>query len=185
MPLSGSNKQEHIAWGPLENPVFFSRLLDTVGDGTGTTSMTVNGAGTRLYYKLIVPTAKQLIVGSISIYMQDASAVTGMGASDYAGIGGGLTVGMTAEIIWANGDPDTVLCEQHPIKTNGDWMTYADIAQLTSNTGDDAIRFSIPFIVNGPGMRLGAGDILQFIVQDNLSTLAEHHVQICGTLYDA
>lgn len=161
------------------NPTFASRFLDTVGDGTGSVDMAVDGSVTPVEFKVICPPDKLLIGNMFAVLIED----TGVTAENYGGIVGGLTNGVTGYILKA----DSTLIPwfaQLPVRQNSDWTAYCDSTRSGYGAGSDALRFVYDFQREGPGLALYPGDEGGLIINDDCTTLIKHHCRFGMTQYD-
>jgi hypothetical protein len=162
---------------------FIYRLLDTVGDGTGTKNANVNGSVTPVTFKLITeegPHRNELY--RMVVHIVDAGPLN---ADDYGGIAGGLVNGLDIGIYNADDSLLLDLLDGLPVKTNSDWgrLCY-DVKTLDFGTGTDdavAVRWTFSKDMGGP-IILEEGQYIGVTVNDNLTGLIEHYFTLRGNI---
>lgn len=173
MALSG-------ATGGLTNPQFASRFLDTVGDGTGSIHMNVDGSVTPVEFKIICPPQKKLIGYSFSVMVGGAG---NWEIGSYGGIEVGLPNGILG-FIDRVGEARQLWFAQLPVQTNADWLAYCSYEQMEWSLDYDAARYTYDFRAEGPGLVLYPGDVGGLIMNDNLTSLTDHVCRFGITEYD-
>lgn len=154
------------------------QLLDTTGDGTGTTQM----AGASAIYKLVPPKGKEYDISRLNIYLEEDAKFRGDRYTATASLVDGIdvTINNAAGSLFRY-TPDAV-------KRIGHWNLLAGVdVFLTDFAGGNdflAIRWSF---FKGSGYMILNGDdgeFLQFKVQDALTNMVDHRVQAQGTQRD-
>ena len=140
------------------------QLLDTTGDGTGSTDLLVDGSTTPVYFKLVVPPGHTYLLKSLMLSGQCAGLVP----SGFLG-GNALTNGLEFGII--KGGTFYSVMPQRTIKANVDWgITGAHAAPWTAG-GEDTITVSFEFDkVYGTLRKLEDDEEYCIKVQDDLSS---------------
>jgi hypothetical protein len=153
----------------------FVRRLDTVGDGSGTVNMAVNGSVTPVVFKVKPPVGEVWRIATWNLYVQDG------GSFDAAGWGNGIVMvnGMVLELI----NDGVVALLQFPIKTSGDVAAITQSVNfITIGTGDNIMTAIWSFIDSGQYLVLDGskGHTLQVIVNDDLTSLSSQYIQVSG-----
>jgi len=162
------------------NPQFHSTFLDTVGDGTGSISMNVDGSVTPVDFKLICPEGKKLIGFSFHVLVEDGGV---WGANKYGGLAA-MVNGITGYIKKAD---ETVIpwFAQRPVKEISDWIAYCHNYQhIELGIGDQTMTFTYDFRAEGPGLTLYPGDEGGLTISDDLTDLTDHVCRFGVTSYD-
>lgn len=157
-----------------KNKIF--TFLDTNGDGTGTINATGNyAAGVENFYFESTGYAE---IHRMLVHIVDT---TGMSVEKYGNINGGLTNGI--RLITADADlvQTCELTAQIPVKNNGEWagMCY-DANLLTWGAGNQQLAVRWTFTRSGAPIKLGPGESLRIVLNDDLTGLVEHHFMIQG-----
>ncbi len=161
-------------------PITFIRKLDTVGDGSGTTNMAVDGDPTPVIFK-IKPAAGQIFqVSRLIIYISDNSSFDSGG---WGALGGSpLTNGCIIKKI-QNG----VTYEVEPLTSNGQLAALMyDTSHESYGSGAEFLVGRLTFTKFGGEIRLKGdnGDELQFVIQDDIDALVEQYVHAEGWIED-
>ena len=151
-------------------------VYEYLADGTAV-DMDVDGSGTSAYYKFTIPSSKTLRLTRLNFSLVD-------GAMQYGKFGGlsALGNGLKVEILDSAGGTLCDFTGGQPIKANEQFSCLAGVDAIAEPTaGDDfmPVRFTVAK-ANGP-MRLNEGEVIQVVVQDNLSDLSHFRCMIQGT----
>ena len=152
-----------------------SQLLDTNGDGTGTTNAKVDGSSTPVVFKF-APT-RNCRIHRMMVFVEDAGAVV---AANYGAVAGPLTNGI---IVTHTDDSGTVtnLHGQVAITNNADWARLCyDVTYSGFAAGNDFVHVRWTFDKTGIPLIMESGDTLKVTVRDNLTGLVEHYFHIQG-----
>lgn len=159
--------------GNGEQNLIFSRLLDTVGDGTGTKNATGNYSGGATTFKILPPASTIFRVTRLLVYVKDTA---GMVASEYGNLGSALTNGIQIRV--HNGTTTVVdLTDGDPITENADYGKFCyDVQVLGWGAGDDILLARWTFSKAGQDLRLDgdATEALEVILNDDFSGLLSH-----------
>lgn len=151
-----------------------SRFMDTVGDGTGSIDMNVNGSVTPVTFKVTAAANELLIVNRAIIFIKDSGSLD----ADSYGNGLALTNGITGSVIKSDAT-EIPMFGQHPVKTNGDWAAYCyDIADHSFGIGDSILSARYTFTRDGGPIGLMPGDSLEVYINDDLTGLTGHHIRL-------
>lgn len=160
-------------------PLYLSRHLDTVGDGSGDKNANGNYAAAVEEFK-IVPGATEIFrIARMIIHIDD---VGNPGAGTY-GAGAVLANGVEVQVKDASG-VIIDMTDGMPVKENGDWQHYSyDVSYTTfgpGNAGYVGIRWT--FLRGGVALRLdgSAGEYLAARFNDDLTFLTEHIFVVQG-----
>jgi hypothetical protein len=157
-----------------ERGVFASRFMDSVGDGTGTINMGVNGATTPVEFKCTVPSDTIYLIERMIVVVQD---VGGLDAGFY---GNNITVanGVTLKIVRTDLSEE-VLTYGRPVKTNSCWAAYChDVHAIDFGLGDNLLSVRWTFSKDGAPLKLNAGDSLVMTINDDLTGLTAQNVKL-------
>lgn len=169
---------------PLSRKII-SRLLDTVGDGSGTKLATGDYSVTPEVFK-IQPSEKQIMVITGFIV-----ALTDTGSIDTGSYGNGLalTNGIQLGVFDQAGLVYTITDPDLPVRTNAEWAIYANSVSRTDfGQGDEWLvaRFETSNIA-GAGWSIvlkgGDGEFLAVTLNDDFSDLVTQYFAVQG--YDA
>lgn len=150
------------------------QFLDTVGDGTGSIAMNVDGSVTPVQFKLTCPPGEVLYLESLSMFLQDGGAFS----TNAYGALPALTNGTKLLIFKSDGTLYADITDQLALKTNADWISYSfriDNFDFVNSQSILALSYNLP--QNGRPLRLSPGDWLCAIVRDNLSALSAHRIR--------
>lgn len=174
MPIHRSDENVLIR-SPSEG--FASRieqLLDTTGDGTGTTEMAAASA----VYKITPPVGKEYNLMRMNIYVQDDAKFRGERYGGSASLVNGI------DITIQDGSGSLFRFNPQPIQVIGHWhllsgvdMYYTDFA-----TGNDIVAVRWSFFKGSGDVSLNgdSGQFLQVETRDSLADLVSHIVQVEG-----
>lgn len=160
--------------GPVN--LAFSRLLDTVGDGSGTKPIVGDYSGAVTQFMLVPDTDTILRVTGLRVVIRDAT----IDADDYGGLGSPLTNGIEVQV--RNGAGIIIdLTDEVPVKANADWGRYAAIERRQFASGDEILtvdwRLEHPLRLDATG-----SEYLTFRVHDNLTGLVDHYCLATGVV---
>lgn len=150
------------------------RLLDTVGDGSGSTEM----AGASAVYFCKPPHGKKYTLSRVNVYIEDNGKFRG----DRYGSSASLTNGINVTLYGTSG---SLFCyTPQTIKKIGHWHLLAGVDMYFTNfpVGNDIVAVRWSFWKGSGYMVLDGnkGEFLEFKVQDDLSDLVSHLAQIQG-----
>jgi hypothetical protein len=165
----------------------FIRILDTNGDGTGTTNAIgdYSGAGIEDFY--VQPAAgTDLEISRLIIQVRDGAII----ADDYGNIAGGLTNGV--RLLHVRQEDTHDLDGGTAVKSNADWARLChDSERKAWGPGDEFLTVRYTFAKfttdrESPvgGLRLigHLGEKLIVRLNDNLGALVAHYFTVEGTL---
>ena len=162
-----------------------NQLLDTVGDGTGTTDMT---RSTSTIYKCVPPSGTRYVLARINVYVEDGTNEK-FSAAKYGATQAIDSTGIVMTVEDASGVIHTV--NPKPITKIGHWDLNAGIDMLFTSfpAGSSdmcAIRYTFAKSVPGGLLIDGTlGEFFKFHVQGDLSDLVEHFAQLQGYKEDS
>ena len=153
------------------------RLLDTVGDGSGTTNAIGDYSAVATSFK-ITDTSGWGSIERIMISYRD----TGSFDTELYGNGIALTNGLKVFLKDTN---DAVIQEYtaFPIKTNGDWASHCyDWAYFDTGTGDNYASIRWTFAKSGQPVivKFDQGEYLEVLLNDSFINLVEHKFIVQG-----
>lgn len=169
-------KQRMESDGPVSTALY--QFADTVGDGSGTTNMGVDGSGTPVIFK-VAPAA-----GDIYRIARIIVAVRDTGSFDSGGWGsnGGtpLTEGIYMDIVQDSVETPLIAS---PIQSHYDMASMChDVIHNDWGSGDEFITFRFTFTKAGQYIRLigDDGDSLMFTINDDLTHLVNQVISAQG-----
>lgn len=152
-----------------------SRFLDTVGNGTGTTSA-IGDYSTPTSFFITPPTGEIYVLERFLVQIRDALALS---ADDYGNLTA-LTNGIVVKVTDASGDV-VELTDGMPIKSNADWAMHCyDSDPDNYGNGDNFIHVRWTFSKAGYPISLTEGQSLVALMQDNLTGLVQHTFKVEG-----
>ena len=164
---------------------YATRFMDTVGDGSGSTDLNVDGSTTPVIFKIVPTHGEILYLSRLLWYLRDT------GSLDSGGFGNGpeLTNGIDFGFYYDVGLPSEgrYPSQLEPITTNGGWAKYCgpDVVPLTFGSGDEILSCRYSFYkdvgLEKQEMPWLAHDRLEefwLIVQDDLTGINECHCRI-------
>jgi len=172
--------------GSLNSYRYFSRLLDTVGDGTGSSDQNVNGSSTAQTFKLTSASDHDIYVSHIIIQIQDSDIINKLFGNQPS-----LTTGWDLLLEEAG----VTSCIVDKAKTNGQLLTQVVPKYLFA---PDSSKLNNIAIISGsasaflcvidlrdaiPGgfrLRAQGPDSLESVVNDNLTALTSFTVRALG-----
>lgn len=161
---------------PVNKSIF--RVLDTVGDGTGSTSQNVNGSVTAVEYFVQPPAGTSYILKRMNVLVIDANFNV---ATSYGALAA-LTNGIKIEVRNINGVVKD-FTEQVKIKRSYDYTLLAGGDNTsTGGAGADALRIRWTFARGYDDILLNGDteDKLVVTIQDDLTGLDEQVMEVQG-----
>ena len=157
------------------------RILDTVGDGTGSTDGAVDASITPVIFKLAPAADEVFELASFNVLIADTAAFDG---DDYGGINGGVTNGVNVAIHDGIGLVYNLL----PVDptSNVGWVALSESSsfnEFTGAAGDDFLIARILFgLRSGNQLRLDGslGRFLQVTLKDDFTPLSSHFFDARG-----
>jgi len=165
------------ARGGERNPEFYTRFLDTIGDGTGSIDMNIDGSVTPVDFMVTCPPNRKIKGFSFAIIIKDLDV---WGDDRYGGLDP-LPNGVTG-FLQRVGEPRQDWFAQLPVRTNTDWLTYCHAS--TNSQFEKSVRFEYDFRKEGPGLHLYPGDYGGISINDDLTLLDGHFCRFGMTIYD-
>lgn len=154
---------------------FFSRYLDTDGDGTGTKDAASDHSGAAEDF-YIEAQDNPLVVARMIVSLQDAN---GMVAAEYGNLNTALTNGV--KVYWDRDGTEIDLTDGVPVKTNSQWASLCYDAQILGwGTGEEVLAVRWTFSKSGIPILLAKGDKLIVRLEDDLSDLTSHYFLVQG-----
>ncbi len=162
-------------------PITFARKLDTVGNGTGTTDMAVDGSGTPAVYRIKPAVGQIFQISRLIFYIEDASSIDTGG---WGGVGGGnpLTNGCLLQKKQGGSTNTGIL-----LNSNGHLASIMyDVNHEKFGSGNEFLVGRLTFTKFGGEIRLigDNGDELLFTIQDDLTGLDAQYVTAQGWIED-
>lgn len=144
-----------------------TRILDDVGDASGSIDMRVNGSITAVPFLLTVPAGHTYLLVSLTVFIQDSPlSATGFGGG--SALTNGLDFGITFDSVFTTRIP------QKPVKSNSDLATFGLTINTFIGTGTDAFSAKVAFKESyGGHIKLEAGFSYTIMVQDDLTTYGD------------
>lgn len=145
------------------------RVLDTSGDGTGTTNATGNYTTTTAFY-IQPPAASTYVLDQLIVSVEDSAVIT---YNSY-----GATTVITGVVIQRVGSSETItLTNTVPITANQGWRRYCEVDQ--TNAGG---THQLQAICDLRGMRLNGdqSEQLKVLLNDDYSGLDAHYFAVQG-----
>ncbi len=163
---------------------FFSQLVSSAGDGTGTTNMGVDGTTAQ---KFTVDSHKDydIRIMKILIYIEDGT-VSHKTFGAIASLTNGIDIsvfeaGVETFLVKAGKDFADLIEQTLAERPWGDGATAFELIDVVSNDDAQVLPMDIGSLVPG-GLRIGRGtnDKLQVKVSDNISALTAFTVRVVG-----
>jgi hypothetical protein len=161
---------------------FAPRFMDSVGDGSGSINMNVDGSITPQIFRVTPQPGEILYINRMIVYVQDS------GTMDSGGFGNGpaLTNGIEFKFMYDVGEategsyPDPTF---QPIKINTHWQSYAhDISLSTWGSGDQSYSMRYTFVKDSPGNPPWVADSRKeefwVVINDDLTVLTDMRVRL-------
>ncbi|MHC4316827.1 MAG: hypothetical protein ACYSW3_30670 [Planctomycetota bacterium] len=158
-----------------------SRVLDTVGDGSGTTDAIGNYAGGSIEDFMIKPASDEVFV--LTRMLIQVVDTTGMDADKY---GNNITLTNGIHVLVTDGVGSTIMeltDPNNPIIANGDWGAFCyDVDVKTWGTGNNHLLARWTFAKSGEDVYLRGhrGEQLVVRLNDDFSGLIHHHFVVQG-----
>lgn len=158
-----------------KKPIF--RLLDTTGDGTGTTEATGDYSSTPASFR-ISDTEGWGIIHRMIVYIEDG------GSFDSGRYGNGLQLTNGVRVYIRDAD-DEILAEltSFPVTTNGEWQGQChDYIHSSYGTGNELASIRWTFSKSGQPaeVRFDQGEYLEVYLNDDFSDLVKHRFTVQG-----
>jgi hypothetical protein len=163
-----------------EDLVHGARFMDSVGDGTGSIDMAVDGSITPVFYKYTVPAGYIAHMQRIIISVVSSSKSTSGGFGDQPALTNGLTFYVLDEL----GDILVDRATQLPIKKTTDLQAYChDLILSAFGIGEEQITSRYTFARDGSDIRLDEGQSYAWRVNDDLTSIANMYIRVGVGLY--
>ena len=154
--------------GP-QKQLFFKRLSNGA-----TANMSVNGSITPVVFSISPPVGEVWRIASWSLYIQDSGTFN----AEKWGNGIVLTNGLMPRVD-SNGTISDLL--DFPIINSGDLSSISDgVNHNAFGVGDEIMTAEWSFVDNGQYLRLTENDALQFVVNDDLTSLVKQYSMVKG-----
>ena len=148
----------------------FSRFLDTVGDGSGTTNAVGNYSGGEEVFFIAPAITENFEVSRMIVSAEDT---TGFQAQEYGNLGSALGTGIVVRV--SDADGVKFILTEEPVTTNANWGTYCFDADVKSwGSGNELLLARWTFALSGTPVRLNPGDKLEVVLNDDFSGLISH-----------
>lgn len=156
------------------NGEYKSAFLDTVGDGSGSINMNVNGSSTPVYFKVTAGVRETILVNRLLLHLGDAGVLDAGKYGNSIVLTNGIEVGVLRA-----GEVQLNLTKGHPIITNADWAAFCyDVNDLGFGLGDNFLAVRWTFTKDGEAIRLDEGDSFFIKISDDLTGLTAHHCRL-------
>lgn len=153
-----------------------NKILDTVGDGSGTNNAIGNYSGGAQSFKMTVPVGTSYTVSNLIIYLAGGTAFTNDG---YGSIINSLANGWTIKIYKSGVLND--LLDGNLIKANRDLESIStSICHPTFGGLADSLVATISFSSYGMPFYISESEYIEVILNDNFSGLAKHQFIVQG-----
>jgi len=151
------------------------RLLDTVGDGTGTKNAT-GDYSTPQAFRISAPSGGLYMIERMIVHIRDAQALS---ADNYGNLAE-LTTGVSVKVY--NGDTEDVdLTDGEPIKNHADWDGQCYDGKTTDfGSGNNFYTVRWTFSKAGQPLYLHGDWNLRVELADNLTGLIKHQFRVQG-----
>lgn len=157
-----------------------NQLVDTVGDGSGTTDMT---RSTTTIYKVVPGATEQFRLARINVYVEDGVNEK-FSAANYGATQPIDSTGIVVSVDDGDGVIETLTPQ--PITKIGEWHLVSGVDMFFTDFpsgGSDmcGVRWSFNKHIPGGLILDGSrGEFLKFLVQGDLSDLVDHRAQVQG-----
>lgn len=154
------------------------QFLDTVGDGSGSISMAVDGSITPVVFKLKPPAGQVYQIARVIFSLRDNAA---MDAGGWGGVATPLTNGLLTEIKQQGVTESTL----PPLKSHFDIAARSyDISHHEWGTGDEFVVARLTYTKAGRYLYLDGDEGDEYIVtiRDDISYLVEQMMNIQGKI---
>ncbi len=162
------------------NDVPFFREADTVGNGSGSMDLTVNGSVSPVTFKL-QPIGDQLLHLARAIFHIE---ISGNLRAEFFTATGPLTNGVQLQW-WRDGSLYLDLLGGFPIKTAADISHFCyDVTPIVVGAGNNFWAARWTFAQSGAPIILSSnrGDEMRVIINDDLTSLVDFHVNFQGVI---
>lgn len=153
---------------------YFSRFLDTVGDGTGIFNANVNGSVTPVEFKLVVPDKTIIFIQELVVTVRDG----GQFVSGGYGALPALTNGIKIYYKKRGGDSFIDRTPQKAIDCNGCWAIIASRYEQRLTAVNDQAHSSVHWF-HTP-LQMYPGGEYKIVIRDDLTGLTLHSFRIHG-----
>jgi len=158
----------------------FFRFMDTVGDGSGSSALKVDGSSTPVLFKMLGAAGVRTNIVRAIFYIRDGR--TGFNASTFGAVAG-LTNGLLFGVYDSDDALITDLLDNHPIKSNIEFSQFMyDTNIVAIGTGDSALEARWTFSKSGKPLTLMEGQYLGLTVRDDLTGLVDMCVSVQGNI---
>lgn len=155
------------------SPDYFSRYLDTTGDGSGTkTAITDYSSGVQ-EFKLVPAHNETFKIARLMVHIRDAGAFS---SDNYGGLGSALTNGIEVKVKDGSGTK-LDLTAGIPVQANADWGAHCyDISYTQFGSGSNFVQVRWTFLRAGEHLCVagGKGEYFSVDVNDNFTGLVAH-----------
>ena len=157
-----------------------SRFIDSVGDGSGSINLNVNGSVTPVIFRYTPSFTDVVYIRRLIFYLSDTGTLDSGGFGNGAALTNGIefmgmrNVGLPSEFRFTDGS-------FRPIKTNTEWQSYAhDIIHSSWGTGDESYSVRYTLEKDGTDLALTSANLDEFwiIINDDLSGISDVRCKI-------
>lgn len=148
----------------------------------GSPDMAVDGSVTPVVFDCVIPdlNGRALIITTLVVHMLSADLSD---PNDFAGIVGGVTNGLTGQVIHANGFKLSLFVE--PIKQDFQFLHHTvsggfDMNLIPGAASPDYASFTFNYAAAGFRLILNKGDSISMAVRDDLSAVSDMRVALHG-----
>ena len=156
----------------------FFRFVDSVGDGTGSKTMNVDGSVTPQVFKLAPLAGQRLRLERGIFFLEDAGNFTAAGF----GAGAALATGVSIEVREASDDSVRVdLTSGVLIKGNAGFSRYChDVNYFQFGAGDNFLSARWTWSKAGAPLPIGGDGYLAVTISDDLTGLVDFTLAVQG-----
>ena len=149
--------------------IYFSRFLDTNGDGTGTKNAIGNQAATNFF--ISPDQGTYLSIGRLLVQITDIGNMVPANYGNLAELTNGIKL-----VKITNDGTETDLVDGFLIKTNGQWARYCfdAVLSISGGVGENYVNIRWTFSRGGKDILLLAGDRLEIQLDDDFTGLIGH-----------
>ena len=152
-----------------------SRFMDSVGDGSGSVDMNVNGSVTPQMFFIYPRPGHMIFMSRMEPHFTDQGTIDSGGFGNGAALTNGLMFG-DYNMVTNTFNPATA---QKPIKKNVDFSAYSyDVTVNAWGTGDQSLTNRYTFNEDGSHWNIPDGWAFAAMVQDDLTVLNEFVLHI-------
>jgi len=152
------------------------RMLDTAGDGTGTTNASGDYSATVTDFYITDPNTP-FYIHRMLIQVEDAGAFATSGYGALAG----LSTGIDVLQLDPSGNIQVSYTDSHLIKSNNDWARKCyDVKLENWATGNGAIHVRWTFARSGEPIRIAKDYSFVVRLNDNFTGLVTHYFMVEG-----